>query len=489
MDVYYSKQAVAGIAAPRKRSVTALKDTAGSRDGTSQFCNRIGCCGRLNHTKGTKNKCLEKPKPFKSSFRASSGKEVTSGSSKNSSSVKKSLLESEKKLSSKVETIPTELSSVSDESEIQELNASGSHKERKLKSRNTTAIKTTEVPSLSTRIRKVSAPQITDFGIVEKSQNGKNGLKSLRCNTISDGYRQKDPNSESNNGGKRSTVKKRFTQGESSSSGKGKRVSGISANEGHSRNWTACKPNGGSSVRTRRSMNVDPPTGSMKRLHGDNLSLVQSNNVIPDIQTQIVWPSIENSVTETSLSTNDASSTMVSVTSTDHHPVVRFVNHNGTRHYNIDGVADVLLALDRIEQDEELTYEQLLSREANLFLGGLNFYDQHRDMRLDIDNMSYEELLVLEEKMGTVSTALSEDELSKCIRISIYESLQLEDGRMRCSWGADDSKCSICQEEFVRGDEIGRVGCGHGYHTPCINQWLRLKNWCPICKASPSSSP
>ncbi|KAJ9537354.1 hypothetical protein OSB04_030087 [Centaurea solstitialis] len=491
MDVSYSKQAVAGIAAPRKRSVTALKEISpkiGSRDGTAQFCSRIGCCGRLNPTKGTKNKCLEKPKPLKSSLRSSSGKEVVvAGSSKNCPPVKKSLVESEKKPSSKVEieTTPTESSSsVSDESEIQELNAS-SHKERKLKSRNTTAGKPTEapVPSSGTRIRKVSAlPQVTDFRVVGKGQNGKNVLKSLRCNSISDGsYRQKDPNSELNICGKRSMVKKRFTQGESSSSsGKGKRVGGVlSANEGHSRNWTACRANGGgSSVRTRRSMNADPSAGPVNnRLHGDGLSLVRSTN--------------GSSVTESGLngghSTNDASSAVVSVASTDHHhPVVRVVNQNGTRHYNIGGVADVLLALDRIEQDEELTYEQLLSLEANLFLGGLNFYDQHRDMRLDIDNMSYEELLVLEEKMGTVSTALSEDEISKCIRTSIYESLELEDERMR---GADDSKCSICQEEFVRGDEIGMVvGCGHGYHTPCINQWLRLKNWCPICKASLQSS-
>lgn len=28
--------------------------------------------------------------------------------------------------------------------------------------------------------------------------------------------------------------------------------------------------------------------------------------------------------------------------------------------------------------------------ETGLLLGGLSFYDQHRDMRLDIDNMSYE---------------------------------------------------------------------------------------------------
>ncbi|KAI7988980.1 E3 ubiquitin-protein ligase MBR2 [Camellia lanceoleosa] len=57
----------------------------------------------------------------------------------------------------------------------------------------------------------------------------------------------------------------------------------------------------------------------------------------------------------------------------------------------------------------------------------------------------------------------------------------------------DDTKCSICQEEYAIGDEVGRLGCEHGFHMSCINQWLRLKNWCPICKTSaghsPSSSP
>ena len=33
-------------------------------------------------------------------------------------------------------------------------------------------------------------------------------------------------------------------------------------------------------------------------------------------------------------------------------------------------------------------------------------------------------------------------------------------------------------------DEVGRLDCGHGYHTSCIKQWLLLKNLCPICKAS-----
>ncbi|KAG6488469.1 hypothetical protein ZIOFF_049712 [Zingiber officinale] len=77
-------------------------------------------------------------------------------------------------------------------------------------------------------------------------------------------------------------------------------------------------------------------------------------------------------------------------------------------------------------------------------------YDPYRDMRMDIDDMSYEELLDLGERIGTVSTA----------------------------------------EEFVEGDELGEVACGHVYHATCIEQWLKSKNWCPLCKgsASPSSA-
>ncbi|XP_059664107.1 receptor homology region, transmembrane domain- and RING domain-containing protein 6-like [Cornus florida] len=46
-------------------------------------------------------------------------------------------------------------------------------------------------------------------------------------------------------------------------------------------------------------------------------------------------------------------------------------------------------------------------------------------------------------------------------------------------------------EEYAFGDEVGRLGCEHAFHMVCVHQWLQLKNWCPICKASatPSQSP
>ncbi|XP_020965593.1 probable E3 ubiquitin-protein ligase RHG1A isoform X2 [Arachis ipaensis] len=163
---------------------------------------------------------------------------------------------------------------------------------------------------------------------------------------------------------------------------------------------------------------------------------------------------------------------------------------NFRRRYNMDGIAEVLLALERIEQDVELTHEQILLLESNLLLTGLNFYDQHRDMRLDIDNMSYEELLALEERMGSVSTALTEEALSECLKRSFFKSLPSDDvtETFNGNKNKDDTKCSICQEEYVVGDEVGNLQCQHMFHVVCIQQWLRLKNWCPICKASVAKS-
>ncbi|CAN6276839.1 unnamed protein product [Urochloa humidicola] len=105
------------------------------------------------------------------------------------------------------------------------------------------------------------------------------------------------------------------------------------------------------------------------------------------------------------------------------------------------------------------------------------FNDRHRGMRMDIDGMSYEELLALGERIGTVNTGLSDDALAKCLNGSIY---------MPGASGSHedcDKKCSVCQEEYIAGEEVGKMACKHYYHMSCIHHWLRQKNWCPICKS------
>ena len=59
-----------------------------------------------------------------------------------------------------------------------------------------------------------------------------------------------------------------------------------------------------------------------------------------------------------------------------------------------------------------------------------------------------QELLALEDEIGIVSTALSEEELSKCVRMSVYKPLHTNEPRMRDDWCMDNTKCSICQVIF-----------------------------------------
>lgn len=60
-----------------------------------------------------------------------------------------------------------------------------------------------------------------------------------------------------------------------------------------------------------------------------------------------------------------------------------------------------------------------------------------------------QELLALEEKMGTVSTALTEEALSKCLERSVYFTVPTEPGTMDFA-GVDDVKCSICQVHLMQ---------------------------------------
>lgn len=123
--------------------------------------------------------------------------------------------------------------------------------------------------------------------------------------------------------------------------------------------------------------------------------------------------------------------------------------------------------------------DELLDR--SLVYNGLDVPDQHSGMRLDVDNMSYEELLALEERIGNVNTGLSDDIIAKCLKQSTYASSNITAAAVSQE---SEIKCSICQEEYLEEDGLGKLDCGHSYHTTCIKQWLMQKNQCPICKAA-----
>jgi len=92
---------------------------------------------------------------------------------------------------------------------------------------------------------------------------------------------------------------------------------------------------------------------------------------------------------------------------------------------------------------------------------------------IDTDSMSYEQLLELGERIGTVSKGLSVQDLSK-LPVHTFTTASLKDTK----------ECSICQEQFMRAERLKTLPCFHIFHEQCIDQWLKSKCSCPICLKS-----
>lgn len=524
---------------PRKTySATSFKEAASQGNQSTQFCNRIGCSGRLKFNQNARIGISDESKCSKPSFHTSSGNEVTGKSSRSNSVVtnaQRSCLDSRRKMFPQVTSDPSG-SSLSTESETPGVVSSPSNlnryrsvsmtssREVNMTEAGSSSASTSVVPQKTFRyksgLRNQSTSAASPVPSASKSSalepfnriNGSRyGLRNLRCNSISDAIPPSCSQLESESV-RKNVIKKRSSEGESSSSNRGRKntaspnidrhtsptTTDVSTSDSaYSSSAPVDDSSGSSSTRNRRSTNVNARMSFSSRQDGRNRSSIREPAVsfsrndyeiplnVSDGRSSQQF-SVSGSRSHRRSSNNSENSSSRTSFASAESGSTHLMNRDVLRRFNMDGIAEILLALERIEQDDELTHEQILALETSLFLSGLNLYDQHRDMRLDIDNMSYEELLALEERMGSVSTALSEEALSKCLMRSTYPSkVELtglgEDG--------DDIKCSICQEEYVTGDEIGNlVECRHGYHATCINQWLQQKNWCPVCKASAAPS-
>ncbi|CAI9115804.1 OLC1v1016805C1 [Oldenlandia corymbosa var. corymbosa] len=139
-------------------------------------------------------------------------------------------------------------------------------------------------------------------------------------------------------------------------------------------------------------------------------------------------------------------------------------------------MSEIRNVLDLMRRGEGLRFEDVMILDQSVFLGMSDIHDRHRDMRLDVDNMSYEELLALEERIGNVNTGLAEEIILKQLKQRKHARKKSED--------VETEPCCICQEEYINGDQLGTLDCGHDFHAECIKQWLTHKNLCPICKTT-----
>ncbi|KAE8651379.1 uncharacterized protein LOC101218753 [Cucumis sativus] len=533
MDGYSSKRVHVGIVS-RKGPGVVLRDNMKHRDQSNKCSNRPGCNGRICSSSGAQVGCSSKFSS-KRPFHSSSGKEGF-GSSSGIQNLRKSFPDPFGKLSSKLETDSSENDSIQDDlEELEFISPHGLfHTGLHAKSESPVVANamlmergscSTDSSNISKRVSIQSYEvdnedphaSMRPRSLCQKSNGSSSRYNSrnLTCDSVSEVIPSNNSLLESNLVRRKNVMKKMTFDGENSSSSRGKKVSGTSRGQKciyrHGISISDQIP--GRNVFHRKNILSSHGTRSLTSVcsggrHSyqgisDNLSL-QDSLATTSWRPQANVSSSSNASTSLQLSSEShsrqhttspkpegysqrlhdirqATSAEVGLSSTS-------TNASRFRCHNVDGIAEVLLALERIEQEEELTYEQTILLETSVFLNSLNIYDQHRDMRLDIDNMTYEQLLDLEEKMGTVSTALSEEALTKCLNRSIYQSKPKGVTAMDPIGELSDVKCCICQEEYVSGDEVGRLQCEHQYHVACIQQWLRLKNWCPICKSSAATS-
>ncbi|KAL1299574.1 hypothetical protein HN51_044123 [Arachis hypogaea] len=113
-----------------------------------------------------------------------------------------------------------------------------------------------------------------------------------------------------------------------------------------------------------------------------------------------------------------------------------------------------------------------------------NLVDHHRDMRMDIEDMSYEDLLALGERIGNVSTGLSEETIAAQLKTkSYFKPISATNSDEAALDDCEADSCIICQDEYKNKEKIGVLRCEHEYHADCLRKWLIVKNVCPICKS------
>jgi hypothetical protein len=97
---------------------------------------------------------------------------------------------------------------------------------------------------------------------------------------------------------------------------------------------------------------------------------------------------------------------------------------------------------------------------------------QHGDN--NVDNMSYEQLL---QRFGDGSEnrGATTETISSLPTSIVNDPSQLPE---------DKRQCCICLEDFSHGDGRTSLPCLHGFHTDCVNKWLKSNGSCPICKSS-----
>lgn len=111
---------------------------------------------------------------------------------------------------------------------------------------------------------------------------------------------------------------------------------------------------------------------------------------------------------------------------------------------------------------------------------------------LDLDSMSYEQLLALGhsllahysrisscligEAVGDVKVGIQEDELPEVCDVKRLRTMDITQLQSTTPEAVDyDGRCAVCLEPYSKGDEAATlIGCTHQFHYECLSRWLQV---------------
>jgi len=98
----------------------------------------------------------------------------------------------------------------------------------------------------------------------------------------------------------------------------------------------------------------------------------------------------------------------------------------------------------------------------------------HRPRDINVDNMTYEQLLELGNRIGHVSKGFKNSQISQLNNRRFGDFVEKGDG-------GEDESCVICLEVFDIESMVKILGCGHLFHGLCVDKWLLDSKKCPVC--------
>ncbi|XP_070812672.1 LOW QUALITY PROTEIN: E3 ubiquitin-protein ligase ARK2C-like [Pituophis catenifer annectens] len=98
---------------------------------------------------------------------------------------------------------------------------------------------------------------------------------------------------------------------------------------------------------------------------------------------------------------------------------------------------------------------------------------------------SHEELLQLEDRLGSVSRGAVQNTIERFTFPHKYKKRWPQEDKTEKEEGEEsdtDEKCTICLSMLEDGEDVRRLPCMHLFHQVCVDQWLATSKKCPICR-------